>query len=218
MRFTKWSDRIGETKQVNGIVITLVKVLDSNKIEVEVKGSTHVTTRDTWRRGKFSKILRGLKVSKYVGQTKVINNILFTVKEYAKGKVEVVAEGFDGAKTMTTQTWNNGKFFKNIMKVLHKVTKQVYELIIHPEWARFYEAQAIDTDEEYINSGKFNSLDLANSTSELKREYYKLCKIYHPDMGGSQEDFEMLQFCYDEAYRALRAYEESMAFLEELGY
>ena len=215
MRFTKWSDRIGETKQVNGIVITLVKVLDGNKIEVEVKGSTHTTTRDTWRRGKFSRILRGLRVSKYVGQTKVINNILFTVKEYAKGKVEVVAEGFDGAKTMTTQTWNNGKFFKNIMKVLHKVIKQViYGLIIHPEWRRFNEAQAINTDEECINSGKFNSLNLATSTSELKKEYYKLCKIYHPDCGGSQEDFENLQFCYEEAYRSLRAYESIM---EELG-
>ena len=215
MRFTKWSDRIGETKQVNGFVITLVKVLDGNKIEVEVKGNTHITTRDTWRRGKFSRILKGLKVSKYVGQTKVINNILFTVREYAKGKVEVVAEGFDGAKTMTTQTWNNGKFFKNIMKVLHKVTKQVYELIIHPEWAKVYECETIDTDEEYINSGKFNSLDLAKDRKELKRIYYQLCKIYHPDMGGSQEDFEMLQFCYDEADRAFKA---SEAFMEALGF
>lgn len=218
MRFTKWSDRIGETKQVNGIIITLVKVLDGNKIEVEVKGNTHVTTRDTWRRGKFVNILKGLKVSKYVGQTKVINNILFTIKEYAKGKVEVVADGFEGVKTMTVQTWRNGKFFKNIMKVLHRVVKQTYELIIHPEWARVYEAQALHTDEEYISSGKFNSLDLANTTSELKREYYKLAKIYHPDCGGSQEDFEFLQFAYDEAYRALRAKEECMAFLEELGY
>ena len=76
------------------------------------------------------------------------------------------------------------------------------------------EAQALYTDEEYINSGRFNSLDLANSTSELKREYYKLCKVYHPDCGGSQEDFENLQFCYEEAYRSLRAYESIM---EELG-
>ena len=72
----KWVDRIGETKEINGIEFTIV--------EVEPKGTglivqdneineLHETTRSTWRNGKLVKVLREIKEAT-MAKTKEVNN------------------------------------------------------------------------------------------------------------------------------------------------
>lgn len=50
-----------------------------------------------------------MRVSKYVNQTKVVNDLAFTTVSYLKGKVEVKAEGYQGSIWIGTQTWKNAK-------------------------------------------------------------------------------------------------------------
>ena len=44
---------------------------------------------------------------------------------------------------------------------------------------------------------KFSSLKKSNSQEELKKNYYKLAKVYHPDKGGATKLFQKLQQLYN---------------------
>lgn len=44
----------------------------------------------------------------------------------------------------------------------------------------------------------FEELKTAKNIQELKRVYKKLAKKYHPDLGGSEEDFKKLNSFYQE--------------------
>lgn len=46
------------------------------------------------------------------------------------------------------------------------------------------------------NNDKFYKLKTSNSEEDLKKEYYKLAKRYHPDKGGSTKLFQKLQQLY----------------------
>lgn len=37
-----------------------------------------------------------------------------------------------------------------------------------------------------------------SSEEELKKRYKALCKVYHPDVGGHEETFKVLQNQYEE--------------------
>ncbi len=47
-----------------------------------------------------------------------------------------------------------------------------------------------------IQEPRFNKLKKSNSFEELKKEYYKLCKVFHPDKGGDEETFKQLNNLY----------------------
>jgi len=47
-----------------------------------------------------------------------------------------------------------------------------------------------------IKEPQFNKLKKSNSFEELKKEYYKLCKVFHPDKGGDEETFKQLNNLY----------------------
>ena len=128
-----WSDKIGQQKTVEGYVFTII-ANEGQKVIIDVLGEKFSICRSTWNDGKFTKILRGLKpkASKYLGQTKMINDVLFTIVEVVKNKAKVVAEGFEGTKEMAIQTWKNGRFFKNIMKVLKRIVEKKYEIMVRP--------------------------------------------------------------------------------------
>ena len=49
----------------------------------------------------------------HVGETQVINGILFTIIEYAKGKFTAVAEGFEGVVKRGYDSWKKSKFLQN---------------------------------------------------------------------------------------------------------
>ena len=134
-----WSERVGEQKIVEGYVFTIVGN-EGQKVIIDVLGEKISICRSTWNDGKFTKILRGLKpkASKYLGQTKMINDVLFTIVEVVKNKAKVVAEGFEGTKEMAIQTWKNGRFFKNMMKVLKRIVEKKYELVVYDEFQRYF--------------------------------------------------------------------------------
>ena len=179
-----WSQRVGEQKTVEGYVFTIVDN-EGQKVIIDVLGEKFSICRSTWNDGKFTKILRGLKpkASKYLGQTKMINDVLFTIVEVVKNKAKVVAEGFEGTKEMAIQTWKNGRFFKNIMKVLKRIVEKKYEIMVRPLIMKdFIGCATVESMKEI--SDEFEN---AMTSKEIRNVYKKYSKIMHPDLNGNTE-------------------------------
>lgn len=82
------------------------------------------------------------RISKYLNQTKTINDVVFSTITYFQNKVEVIAEGYEGSFWIGTQTWKKymdggsstkgssfhplGKKFLNVFK---KITKKVTDKV-----------------------------------------------------------------------------------------
>ena len=179
-----WSERVGEQKTVEGYVFTIVGN-EGQKVIIDVLGEKISICRSTWNDGKFTKILRGLKpkASKYLGQTKMINDVLFTIVEVVKNKAKVVAEGFEGTKEMAIQTWKNGRFFKNIMKVLKRIVEKKYEIIVRPLVMKDFIGRATVESMKEIS----DEFENAMTSKEVRDVYKKYSKIMHPDLNGNTE-------------------------------
>lgn len=172
-----WSQRVGEQKTVEGYVFTIVDN-EGQKVIIDVLGEKFSICRSTWNDGKFTKILRGLKpkASKYLGQTQMINNVVFKIVEVMKNKVKVEAEGYMGAKEMVIQTWKNGRFFKNIMKVLQCIAIMVRPLVMKDFIGRI----TVDSAKEMESA-----FEDAMTTKEIRDVYRKYSKALHPDLNGN---------------------------------
>ena len=179
-----WSERVGEQKIVEGYVFTIVGN-EGQKVIIDVLGEKISICRSTWNDGKFTKILRGLKpkASKYLGQTKMINDVLFTIVEVVKNKAKVVAEGFEGTKEMAIQTWKNGRFFKNIMKVLKRIVEKKYEIMVRPLVMKDFIGRATVESMKEIS----DEFENAMTSKEVRDVYKKYSKIMHPDLNGNTE-------------------------------
>ena len=179
-----WSQRVGEQKTVEGYVFTIVGN-EGQKVIIDVLGEKISICRSTWNDGKFTKILRGLKpkASKYLGQTKIINDVLFTIVEVVKNKAKVVAEGFEGTKEMAIQTWKNGRFFKNIMKVLKRIVEKKYEIMVRPLIMKDFIGRATVESMKEIS----DEFENAMTSKEVRDVYKKYSKIMHPDLNGNTE-------------------------------
>jgi hypothetical protein len=57
----------------------------------------------------------------------------------------------------------------------------------------------LNKKQDTIN-GFFDDVTI-NTLDELKKEYFKLAKIYHPDKGGSTADFQALQNEYEKLFK-----------------
>ena len=191
-----WKDRIGETKTVEGFVFTLYE-LEGKKVWVEVNNDLELVNRDVWKRGVFSKIIKRLK-PKFVGETKDINGILFKVLESAKNRFKVVAEGFDGVIEMAKDTWKKGRFYKNAMK---KLVSKCRSLAITEE------DQYKKECEKLMQLDDCRAFQGCTNMADIKRTYKRLARIYHPDCGGTKQQFERLQIIYREAVAAQNAYD-----------
>ena len=179
-----WSERVGEQKTVEGYVFTIVGN-EGQKVIIDVLGEKISICRSTWNDGKFTKILRGLKpkASKYLGQTKMINDVLFTIVEVVKNKVKVEAKGFEGTKEMAIQTWKNGRFFKNIMKVLKRIVEKKYEIMVRPLVMKDFIGRATVESMKEIS----DEFENAMTSKEVRDVYKKYSKIMHPDLNGNTE-------------------------------
>ena len=180
-----WSDKIGEQKNVEGYVFTII-ANEGQKVIIDVLGEKFSICRSTWNDGKFTKILRGLKPrpSKYLWQTQKINNVVFKIVEVMKNKVKVEAEGFEGTKEMAIQTWKNGRFFKNIMKVLKRIVEKYvekYEIIVRPLVMKDFIGR-ITVDSAKEMEGAFEN---AMTSKEIRDVYKKYSKALHPDLNGN---------------------------------
>lgn len=205
-KFTKWADRIGETKEVQGITFTIVGN-DGDTVIVEAGDDLHFMSRATWRNGKFTKILRVLKPKylEFLGKKVRINNILFTVVEAAKEYVRIVAEGYEGEEIITTSRWKRAKFAtKKFMQGFKRVMVNCMDLIITNYKAT---KKAIkDTLKDDIES-----IRDSHSISELKKLYRRLSKKYHPDMGGNAENFKIINAEYEDCRNTLEIMEDVFA-------
>ena len=175
-----WSERVGEQKTVEGYVFTIVGN-EGQKVVIDVLGEKISICRSTWNDGKFTKILRGLKPrpSKYLWQTQKINNVVFKIVEVMKNKVKVVAEGFEGTKEMAIQTWKNGRFFKNIMKVLKRIVEK-YELVVYDEFQRDFLGRIVKERGNEITK----EFSMCDTVVEVRKLFKRYSRYLHPDMGN----------------------------------
>ena len=175
-----WSDKIGEQKNVEGYVFTII-ANEGQKVIIDVLGEKFSICRSTWNDGKFTKILRGLKPrpSKYLWQTQKINNVVFKIVEVMKNKVKVEAEGFEGTKEMAIQTWKNGRFFKNIMKVLKRIVEK-YELVVYDEFQRDFLGRIVKERGNEITK----EFSMCDTVAEVRKLFKRYSRYLHPDMGN----------------------------------
>lgn len=176
-----WSDRIGEQKNVEGYVFTII-ANEGQKVIIDVLGEKFSICRSTWNDGKFTKILRGLKPrpSKYLWQTQKINNVVFKIVEVMKNKVKVEAKGFEGTKEMAIQTWKNGRFFKNIMKVLKRIVEKKYELVVYDEFQRDFLGRIVKERGNEITK----EFSMCDTVAEVRKLFKRYSRYLHPDMGN----------------------------------
>ena len=186
-----WNDMIGQQKTVEGYVFTIIGI-DGCKVVIDFMGHQDTIERRTWDKGVFKKQLRAIKPthtkcstektkrrSKYLGQTKMINDVLFKVVEVMKNKVKVVAEGYYGCKDMVIQTWKNELFFKNIMKVLKRIVEK-YELIVYDEFQRDFLGRIVKERGNEITK----EFSMCDTVVEVRKLFKRYSRYLHPDMGN----------------------------------
>ena len=187
------SKYIGQVKEVSGFTFTVIDVEKQRfMVEINEPGTDfteiEIVSRGAWVRGVFSKIMKRLKPA-HVGETQVINGILFTIIEYAKGKFTAVAEGFEGVVKRGYDSWKKASFYKTAMaKDLVSKVKELGLMVL-----------AITSQQKTsgnINSDELHDLKSVYSLSGLKKAYRALTQKFHPDHGGNVEMFKLVNTIY----------------------
>ena len=187
------SKYIGQVKEVSGFTFTVIDV-EKQRFMVEINEPStdfteiEIVSRGAWVRGVFSKIMKRLKPA-HVGETQVINGILFTIIEYAKGKFTAVAEGFEGVVKRGYDSWKKASFYKTAMaKDLVSKVKELGLMVL-----------AITSQQKTsgnTNSDELHDLKSVYSLSGLKKAYRALTQKFHPDHGGNVEMFKLVNTIY----------------------
>ena len=169
-------------------------------IEITKEGTdfseVEVVSRGAWIKGVFSKIMKRLKPA-HVGETQVINGVLFTIIEYAKGKFTAVAEGFDGLVKRGYDSWKKASFYKTAMaKDLVAKIRELGLMVL-----------AITSQQKTqgnTNSDELHDLKSVYNLRSLKQAYRTLSKKFHPDMEtGSANMFKLVKTIYDVRAKAI---------------
>ena len=195
------SKYIGQVKEVSGFTFTVIDVEKQRfMVEINEPGTDfteiEIVSRGAWVRGVFSKIMKRLKPA-HVGETQVINGILFTIIEYAKGKFTAVAEGFEGVVKRGYDSWKKGSFYKTAMaKDLVSKVKELGLMVL-----------AITSQQKTsgnTNSDELHDLKSVYNLRSLKQAYRALSKKFHPDMEtGNANMFKLVKTIYDVRKRAI---------------
>ena len=187
------SKYIGQVKEVNGFTFTVIDVEKQRfMVEINEPGTDfteiEIVSRGAWVRGVFSKIMKRLKPA-HVGETQVINGILFTIIEYAKGKFTAVAEGFEGVVKRGYDSWKKASFYKTAMaKDLVSKVKELGLMVL-----------AITSQQKTsgnTNSDELHDLKSVYNLRSLKQAYRALTQKFHPDHGGNVEMFKLVNTIY----------------------
>ena len=187
------SKYIGQVKEVGGFTFTVFDVEKQRfMVEITQEGTdfteVEVVSRGAWVRGVFSKIMKRLKPA-HVGETQVINGILFTIIEYAKGKFTAVAEGFDGLVKRGYDSWKKASFYKTAMaKDLVSKVKELGLMVL-----AITSQQKTNGD---VNSDELHDLKSVYNLRSLKQAYRALTQKFHPDHGGNVEMFKLVNTIY----------------------
>ena len=138
-----WKDMIGQQKEVDGYVFTLVAI-NGRKVVVDVLGQPFTIERKTWDKGAFRDQLKEIKptytkcstektkrVSKYYEQTKEIDGRLLKVVKVEKNKL-LIRDMKNNVEAWTTKdTWKKGickKLIKDLDKEIEKMNNEKHEL------------------------------------------------------------------------------------------
>ena len=187
------SKYIGQVKEVSGFTFTVIDVEKQRfMVEINEPGTDfteiEIVSRGAWVRGVFSKIMKRLKPA-HVGETQVINGILFTIIEYAKGKFTAVAEGFEGVVKRGYDSWKKASFYKTAMaKDLVSKVKELGLMVL-----------AITSQQKTsgnVNSDELHDLKSVYNLRSLKQAYRALTQKFHPDHGGNVEMFKLVNTIY----------------------
>ena len=187
------SKYIGQVKEVSGFTFTVIDVEKQRfMVEINEPGTDfteiEIVSRGAWVRGVFSKIMKRLKPA-HVGETQVINGILFTIIEYAKGKFTAVAEGFEGVVKRGYDSWKKASFYKTAMaKDLVSKVKELGLMVL-----------AITSQQKTsgnTNSDELHDLKSVYNLRSLKQAYRALTQKFHPDHGGNVEMFKLVNTIY----------------------
>ena len=145
---------------------------------------------DVWKKGVLQKIVNKIKQNHLVGKTQVINGILFTIVEYAKGKFTAVAEGFEGVVKRGYDSWKKASFYNTairrkeiIKKVVTTAQEKVKKLLLLPA----------PKEVDYIEI-----LRTTYKLKELKNAYRIVSKKFHPDnlLTGDVQTFKLADSIY----------------------
>ena len=195
------SKYIGQVKEVSGFTFTVIDVEKQRfMVEINEPGTDfteiEIVSRGAWVRGVFSKIMKRLKPA-HVGETQVINGILFTIIEYAKGKFTAVAEGFEGVVKRGYDSWKKASFYKTAMtKDLVSKVKELGLMVL-----AITSQQKTSGD---VNSDELHELKTVYNLRSLKNAYRTLSKKFHPDMEtGNANMFKLVKTIYDVRKRAI---------------
>ena len=187
------SKYIGQVKEVSGFTFTVIDVEKQRfMVEINEPGTDfteiEIVSRGAWVRGVFSKIMKRLKPA-HVGETQVINGVLFTIIEYAKGKFTAVAEGFEGVVKRGYDSWKKASFYKTAMaKDLVSKVKELGLMVL-----------AITSQQKTsgnTNSDELHDLKSVYNLRSLKQAYRALTQKFHPDHGGNVEMFKLVNTIY----------------------
>ena len=187
------SKYIGQVKEISGFTFTVIDVEKQRfMVEINEPGTDfteiEIVSRGAWVRGVFSKIMKRLKPA-HVGETQVINGILFTIIEYAKGKFTAVAEGFEGVVKRGYDSWKKASFDKTAMaKDLVSKVKELGLMVL-----------AITSQQKTsgnTNSDELHDLKSVYNLRSLKQAYRALTQKFHPDHGGNVEMFKLVNTIY----------------------
>lgn len=187
------SKYIGQVKEVSGFTFTVIDVEKQRfMVEINEPGTDfteiEIVSRGAWVRGVFSKIMKRLKPA-HVGETQVINGILFTIIEYAKGKFTAVAEGFEGVVKRGYDSWKKASFYKTAMaKDLVSKVKELGLMVL-----AITSQQKTSGD---VNSDELHDLKSVYNLRSLKQAYRALTQKFHPDHGGNVEMFKLVNTIY----------------------
>lgn len=135
-----WNDMIGQQKEVNGYVFTLVAI-NGRKVVVDVVGRQFSIERSTWDKGVFSRQLKEIqpkpsecikqvvkKVSKYFEDRKIIEGHRLVVVDVKKDKLLVQDEDTKAIAWTTKATWKKGVCKKLLKDLAKDVQQEKYEL------------------------------------------------------------------------------------------
>tara|TARA_R110002126_G_scaffold132644_2_gene276659 strand:- start:364 stop:723 length:360 start_codon:yes stop_codon:yes gene_type:complete len=82
---------------------------------------------------------------------------------------------------------------------INKTTKYSTDNVNIPTKKEYFASKAAQRERDFINKKEYDILQIEppKTENEIKKQYYKLCLKYHPDKGGSQEDFIKLNDAYN---------------------
>lgn len=204
----KWVDRIGETKEINGITFTIVEVEPKGTgliVQDSKVNDLHETTRSTWRNGKFRDVLCEIKKATMV-KAKEVNGLLFEILEFANKKFTIMVTGKDKLTgkeiehitEVSKDVWNKGVFVKVFREIGLKIVRKVQR---KKQQATKYFLMVVENVTKAViekcDDEMFATLKTTYDLKALKRAYRKLSKLFHPDMStGNVEKFKLADAIY----------------------